>query len=62
MTNWQPVKVTNAVMKKRKITRWPKARALNKLEKLGLIKVWKGGGKRSPVAVFKVRGEVESGA
>jgi hypothetical protein len=56
MNNWQPVKVTNVAMKKRNIDRKAKAGALHCLEKLGLIKVWRGGGKKSPVVVFLVRG------
>jgi hypothetical protein len=56
MTNWQPVKVTNVAMRVRNIDGWAKMDALAELEALGLIKVWKGGGKRSPVVAFRVRG------
>jgi hypothetical protein len=56
MTDWQPVKVTNAAMREWNVDRWAKADALRELEGLGLIKVWRGGSKRSPVAVFLVRG------
>jgi hypothetical protein len=56
MNNWQPVKVSNIAVRRWNVDRWAKADALRELEELGLIRVWRGGGKRTPVAVFLVRG------
>jgi hypothetical protein len=56
MTNWQPVKISNAAMRRWGVDRQAKAAALHELEALGLIKVWRGGGKRTPMVVFLVRG------
>ena len=56
LTGWQPVKVTNAAMRESNVDRWAKADALRELEALQLVKVWRGGSRRSPVVVFLVRG------
>lgn len=56
MNNWQPVKVSNLAVRRWNVDRQAKAAALYELEELGLVKVWRGGGKRTPVVVFLVRG------
>jgi hypothetical protein len=56
MHNWQPVKVSNLAVQRWNVDRQAKAAALHELERLGLIKVWHGGGKRTPVVIFLVRG------